>query len=78
MTKCSNCGATEKTFVVVKRDIITQYNASTMKNDYMLDFVIRKMCSNCGNIQETRITRNISDKVLNRMCREVVYELEDV
>ena len=67
----------QKTFVVIKKDITTQYNCITMQKDYVLDFVIRKMCDNCGNIEEEHITRIISDKVLNRICREAVYELED-
>ena len=77
MSKCSNCGSMQKTFVVIKKDITTQYNCITMQKDYVLDFVIRKMCDNCGNIEEEHITRIISDKVLNRICREAVYELED-
>ena len=76
MTSCSNCGSVEKSFVVIKKAITTHYNCITMKNDYMLDFVIRKMCNNCGNVEEEHITRNINDKVLDRICRETVYELE--
>ena len=78
MSKCLNCGSTDKTFVVIKKDITTHYDCITMKNDYVLEFVITKMCSNCGNVEETRITRKISDKVLNRICREIVYELEEI
>ena len=78
MTKCSNCGSMKKTFVVIKKDIITRYNCIAMKKDYVLDFVIRKMCEDCGNVEEEHITRIISDKVLNMICRETLYELEGI
>lgn len=76
MTNCLKCNSDEKTFAVIKKSITVGYNPITMKRSYILDFIIRIMCADCGNIEEKHIVKTLTDKELNSLCREVVYRSE--
>lgn len=83
MNKCSKCGLTEKAFAILSQKIITETERAPLKfgrtaliPTYELDFYVRIMCTNCGNIEDKHITKVLTKKELNNLCKEVVYDTE--